>query len=188
MSKQRIKNRRRPVLINYSIKRRMQLRLLFKVMLTTLIALGLTTIFFYVYSNQEVGNSFKEFHIHARSFLDLLLPGVLLALLVGIVIAFVAAVFFPHKIAGPLYRIEKDIKNELGEGNFTGRFTVRKGDEVEELAEALNTMVEKLKPRLDEIQRITEELSDLNEKDEGLNQDVVKLLERLKGVVREFRL
>lgn len=178
-------------IINYSIKRQMQIRLLVNVMVIALIATALTSAIFYFYSNQEIGQSLKQFHVHARSFLDFLFPAIIIALIVGIVIAFGIAVFFPHKIAGPLYRIERDVKEKIGEGNLSVRFSLRKGDEVGELADALNVMVEKLKLKIGKIKTAADDLSlqarNLNKGDESLRK-IIEIAKRLEEAVREFKL
>lgn len=178
-------------IINYSINRHMQLRLLVRVMLIVLINTGILAAFFYFYSNQEIGQSFRHFHIQARNFLDFLLPATIIALIIGIIIAFIIALFFPHKIAGPLYRIEKEIKEKVSEGNLAVRFSVRKGDEVGELAEALNIMVEKLKLKLGKIKTASDELAvcsnNVNKGDEHIKK-ILDAQKRLEEAVKEFRL
>ena len=49
-------------------------------------------------------------------------------------------VFFSHKVAGPLYRFEKVCHN-LIEGNYTEKITLRKGDEMQNLAGLFNEMI-----------------------------------------------
>lgn len=184
-----MKNRRS--VINYSIKKQMQFRLLVRVMLIALIATGIAAAFFYFYSNQEIGQSFKQFHIHARSFLDFLLPAIVVALIIGIVIAFGMAIFFPHRIAGPLYRMERELKEKVGEGDLTVRFSVRNGDEVGELADALNIMVEKLRLRLGRIKTASDELAvcsnNVNKGDAHLKK-ILDAQKRLEDAVKEFQL
>lgn len=184
-----MKNRRS--VINYSIKKQMQFRLLVRVMLIALIATGIAAAFFYFYSNQEIGQSFKQFHIHARSFLDFLLPAIVVALIIGIVIAFGMAIFFPHRIAGPLYRMERELKEKVGEGDLTVRFSVRNGDEVGELADALNIMVEKLRLRLGRIKTASDELAvcsnNVNKGDAHLKK-ILDAQKRLEDAIKEFQL
>ena len=174
-----IEERRR--ILNYSIKREMQLRLLFKAMMIVFIAVTVTAFFFYHYSNQEIGGSFRQFHISGRTFLDFLLPAIVMAVVVGSVSALAMAIFFPQRIAGPLYRIERGVKEDVASGDLTVRFFVRKGDECEDLAEALNTMVDKLKDRLQKIEKATEELSRISTT--GIN-DVT--LRRLPDIAKTF--
>ena len=184
-----MKNRRS--LLNYSIKRQMQFRLLSRVMAIALIATGLAAVFFYFYSNQEISHSFKQFHMQARNFLDFLLPAIIIALVISIVIAFGMAIVFPHKIAGPLHRIERDVREKVGEGNLTVKFGVRKGDELKELADALNGMVEGLKLKIGRVKTTSEELASHAVNMHADNDSLKKLSEltkRLEEAVKEFRL
>ena len=59
----------------------------------------------------------------------------------------VAGLFLSHKIAGPLVRIERALKN-IGDGNFDVFVKLRRGDELTDLASAVNEMAEKLKKRM----------------------------------------
>lgn len=56
--------------------------------------------------------------------------------------------FISHKIAGPLYRFEKDVRGLAKDGDLTRIFRLRKRDEMQELAEALNTMVSGFRGKL----------------------------------------
>ncbi len=173
--------------INFSIKRNMQIRLLLKLLTVVLVSVGLTGAFFYLYSNRKIEDSFTRFHVQAESFLDYLLPAILIAILLGLLVGFIMILFFPHKIAGPLYRIERDLKEKVGEGDLTIRFKVRKGDEVEELAESINVMLDKMSARIGRIDSVTKELLDLLEGGD-LDRDRLKeVAERLDGVVKEFK-
>lgn len=64
-----------------------------------------------------------------------------IAILVPLVV--VMGLILSHRIAGPLIRIERII-DEIGRGNFKSRLTLRKNDELKEIAEALNRMSELL--------------------------------------------
>lgn len=154
-----MKNRRRR--INFSIKKEMQIRILVKVMLVSLIGIVIVSAVFYFYSNIKIEGTYKQFHIHARNFLDYLLPAVVAAGIVGVVSAAALAVFLPHRIAGPLHRMERILKENVGEGDLTVQFHPRKGDEVRELADVLNVTVEKLRGRVMEIEKRASELEGL---------------------------
>lgn len=180
-----VKERRRRV--NYSIKRQMQLRLLVRVMTIVLISLGLATLFFYIYADQEVGGSFKQFHINARIFLDFLLPAVIVSFFMGVIAATGLAVFFPHRIAGPLFRIERDLEERVGGGDLTVKFVVRKGDEMVELVKSINTMIERLSFKMGRVRRVSEELTSLSQK-EATVEKFAELSRKLEGAVREFKL
>jgi len=54
---------------------------------------------------------------------------------------FMLGLFFSHKIAGPVYRIEKNLY-EIIKGNLTLKIRLRKGDELWDLANLLTTLTE----------------------------------------------
>ncbi|MCX5679003.1 MAG: methyl-accepting chemotaxis protein [Candidatus Omnitrophica bacterium] len=59
------------------------------------------------------------------------------------VIIFIAGIFISHKIAGPMYRIEKSAES-IRDGDLSVSFRVRKGDEMKEASTALEEMVDSL--------------------------------------------
>ena len=61
--------------------------------------------------------------------------------------------FISHKIAGPLYRFEKDVRILAKDGDLTKIFKLRKRDEMQELAEALNIMVSGFRGKLVDMAR-----------------------------------
>jgi len=58
-------------------------------------------------------------------------------------LVFLLALLSSHKIAGPIYRIEKDM-GEIARGNLTLRVKLRRGDELQDLADAINAMTENI--------------------------------------------
>lgn len=66
----------------------------------------------------------------------------------GIVVPliFYGAITFSHRIAGPLPKIYQALR-DIGQGKFETRVTLRKKDELRELAENINQMAQKLKER-----------------------------------------
>lgn len=83
--------------INYSIKTHFQVMLFLKIAVIILVSIMVTTGVFYFYANREIGDSFKQFHITARNFLDYLLPAVIISGGLGIVVAFGIAMFIDRK-------------------------------------------------------------------------------------------
>jgi hypothetical protein len=61
-------------LLNFSVKRDMQFKMIAKIFLLLFISLLLSGAIFYQFANQEVTSSFQMFHIKARNFLDFLFP------------------------------------------------------------------------------------------------------------------
>jgi hypothetical protein len=73
--------------------------------------------------------------------LMLVLPPILINNLVIMIILSILGVFYSHKIAGPVYRIQKDIDRVLG-GEKAVRVQLRKGDKLKDLASKVNALLE----------------------------------------------
>ena len=67
-------------------------------------------------------------------------------LLVSVPVLFYGALTFSHRIAGPLPKIYQ-VLDEIGSGHFDTQLTLRKNDELLELANRINRMTAKLKER-----------------------------------------
>ena len=63
-------------------------------------------------------------------------------LVVVLVFAFGLGVYYLHRIAGPIYRIEKTVR-EMAEGKKVEPLRLRKKDFFKSLAEAVNKLIEK---------------------------------------------
>jgi methyl-accepting chemotaxis protein len=181
------KNRRKR--INFSVKRQMQVRLLLKILLIISVSVGLMGIIFYIYSNREIASTYRQFHIQAKNFLDYLLPAVVGSLFIALIAALAIGIFFPHRIAGPLYRIERDLKEKVGSGDLTVRFVLRKGDEVHDLANAINTTLEMLGQKVKNIKEPIEKLDSLlTEEKEHLDYEkIYALVKEAKKASEEFK-
>jgi len=127
-------------LLNLSIHSAMQWRMIARISSILFICLLLSSAVYYHFANVEITSSFKLFHIKARSFLDMLLPTVAYSFVFSLVVGFIASLFFPKNYAGSVYRIEQDLK-QIREGDLCKQITLRKGDEVTELAREINTLV-----------------------------------------------
>jgi nitrogen fixation/metabolism regulation signal transduction histidine kinase len=56
-------------------------------------------------------------------------------------------IFFSHKLAGPIYRFEK-MCHTLIEGNYTDKIYLRRGDEMQNLAQLINEVIRTSNERL----------------------------------------
>jgi methyl-accepting chemotaxis protein len=74
-----------------------------------------------------------------------------------VIIIFIAGIFISHKIAGPMYRIEKSAR-AIQDGNLNVNFNIRRGDEMKETASVLEEMVETLHKDIKDIKAATAEL------------------------------
>ncbi len=98
-----------------------------------------------------------------------ILPSVILTnfittLIVGVIVVLVT-LLVSHKIAGPMFRFEKDLE-EIGRGDLQKRIQTRNGDQFANVARNLNEMVGSLNLKLSEVKQ---ELDRLGEAAEAQN-------------------
>lgn len=71
-------------------------------------------------------------------------------LIIGIIVI-VVTLLISHKIAGPMFRFEKDLE-EISQGNLQKHIQTRQGDQFSSVAKNLNNMVGNLNEKLSEVQ------------------------------------
>lgn len=127
-----------------------------------------------------------------------LIPG-FLAILAVIAIG---SVFMSHKVAGPLYRLEKYVR-AIAEGDLTLKFKLRKGDELLKLADELETMtrsfeamVGKVKGSISEIQNTTADVSEHVKTQDEISrekltfylEDMLKTMGNLSQILSSYKI
>lgn len=117
------------------------------VLLSAAVAAGVL----YFYARQEVGESFYSAHVTIRRVSDLLLPVILAGAGVSLLSGILMAIFIPQKIAGPIYRIEEELR-QLGDGDLTVQIRLRQGDILMDFADTVNNSVEQLRGRVKGVQ------------------------------------
>ena len=85
-------------------------------------------------------------------------------------------VFFPHAIAGPLHKIERELV-DIGKGDLRKEIRIRKGDELKDLANSVNIMVRELRDDIKAISDISVEIGELvaRARDESPNEAINKI-------------
>ncbi len=174
-------------LLNFSVNRAMQFRMIGKISLILFASQLMSGLIFFYFSNQTITTSFQMFHIKARNFLDFLLPVILAAVLISLVIGFVASLFFPKPIAGSLYRIESDLRTVIDGGDLRVQIKLRKGDQATLLAAQANVLLNDLRQRIDISQQALEQLSTLCEEEKKIDPSKLRnvytqLQEQLGGL------
>jgi methyl-accepting chemotaxis protein len=105
----------------------------------------------------------------------------------------VAGIFLSHRVAGPLYRIER-VAEEISKGNLDIKVQFRKSDELRTLADSLNNMIDGIKNIVTEDKKIISNLSSVSEKltldvkkQKGLKNDVIITIKRLNGIIHKLK-
>ena len=126
--------------LNLQVKNQFQRWLLIRILGTVILSSVVAAIILYLYSSQEIGESFYDAHIKIRRVSDLLLPVIIAGSFVSLLSGALLALFLPQKIAGPVFRIEEDLK-EIQAGNLKKEIRLRQGDPLKELAQVINTTI-----------------------------------------------
>jgi methyl-accepting chemotaxis protein len=180
----------------YIINKEFQLKYLFTII--SMIAISVLTvsfITFYVIWD----NVIKEFFFipeAAKKLTDIFIrtseiAGGFTLLILGIFA--VAGIFLSHRVAGPLYRVER-VAEELSKGNLDVNVRFRKSDELHSLADSMNKMIGGIKGMVVEDKKIIGNLSSVSEKlsvdvkkQKGLKRDVVSTIKKLNGIIQKLK-
>jgi len=164
--------RRKP--LNFSINPGIQLRMIGLISGILFICLLISSAVYFQFANQEIGASFKLFHIKARNFLDMLLPVIATSFVVSLLCGVVASLFFPKNYAGTLYRLETDLKKILNTSDLSLQITLRDGDQAQSLATQVNALLADLRQRVAQSQQALAHLDELCEPGVTLSADALQ--------------
>ena len=106
----------------------------------------------------------------------------------------IAGIFLSHRVAGPLYRVER-VAEELSKGNLDIKVQFRKSDELRTLADSLNKMIEGIRGMVTEDKKIIGNLFEVSEKlasdvkkQKGLKRDVISTIKKLNGIIQKLKI
>jgi methyl-accepting chemotaxis protein len=113
----------------------------------------------------------------------------LLLIFVNVIIIFIVSVMYSHQTAGPAYKLEKSIQR-ITEGDLTFEVSLRRNDNLKELAAALNDLLKKFRTTLAKAKTLS---VDLSVKLEGLEEDakfkqLAKEAAELTQLIDEFKI
>jgi methyl-accepting chemotaxis protein len=139
----------------------------------------------YALSISSTTTVFENSRLTIKSTADFILPLLILSCLAAIIgagaVTIIVTLFISHRIAGPLYRLEKDIA-EVNNGNLNVEIRVRKKDELQELAKSLNQMLKSIRNTLSEVNKEIKSitLSAIPEKEQ-------EKIEKIKNILKKFK-
>lgn len=181
---------------NYFIKKTFQLKFI-GVFLTLIISGSLILGWvIYMMTNQALAETFYKSHLQIKSTWEILFPSVAvatgLAVFITGIITIVMVLIFSHKIAGPLFRFEKNME-EVAKGDLTVKTKLRDKDQLEMLAKTLNLLTEGLNKQMKEIKtgigKLSECLKTANYfEDASKIQEIKDNVEHLNKIISQFKL
>jgi len=138
-SEARPRFRRRHYLVNKDFQIRFTRNIISYMVLVVLVASGVVYYAFW-YTINKMGIVLDELIVAIFVSVGVALMAEAIFVLPLIV---VASIFLTHKVAGPLVRIKR-VLAQMGQGNFSQRIALRKGDELGDLAETINQLAQDL--------------------------------------------
>lgn len=148
----------------YLVKKSFQIGFIVKFCLILVVASLIMGAIVYFYSGKTLTTAFVNSHLEIMSTRDFLLPLLIYSFLITVtvisILTIIMLLFISHRMAGPLYRMEK-ILNEMGEGVFPSLESIqfRGKDELKSLAEAMKKMIAYLKEKIGLLDEIKHELT-----------------------------
>ena len=176
---------------NYFIKKGFQFNFAIKFMILILLEAGLIVWLFMQISGNTLTTGYTNSILTIESTPSFFLWPLLLIILItaiGIGIAgMVVFILLSHRIAGPLYRFEKDL-GDVSYGDLTKRINLRKTDQLTEVKEALNSLIATFDERMAKIKGALVELKSLTDGGEpGNSAKIQVVVKKLKEEIDRFK-
>ncbi len=175
---------------HYFIKRKFQSIFIIKFCALVLLGSLISTGIIYYITKGTVTTSFENLRLVIKSTADYILPAVLIATGIVAIVISIATIFLTlytsHKIAGPLYRIEKELE-KLEEGDLTVSIKLRSGDEIQYLAEKLNASISNIRNSLSDLKKEFYDLERLFQEDGAKNTKIKEQLEKIRKTLKNLK-
>ncbi|MBU1196825.1 MAG: methyl-accepting chemotaxis protein [Proteobacteria bacterium] len=173
---------------HYFIKKKFQVDFILKFCLILLLSVLISASLLFVFSQKTLTSTYSSSGLEIQNTGSAILPAIILTSLItlGIVSIFavVLLLFISHKIAGPLFRFEKDVRR-IADGDLTVQINLRQKDQLKDLANALNIMVQSFSIKLDAISTSLNEIQILHAQDKEIEPALSDIRSRLR---KEFKL
>ncbi len=145
---------------NYFIKKELQGRFIFSFFIFVIAGSFFFTIIFSLLSADTLTIAYKDYDLRLGKTPVILLRETLRAhwifIFTGGLLVVLASMFLTHRLAGPVYRLEKSLE-EMLKGNFNFEIRLRSGDEAKELAQMLNEFNTRLSSQLKDIRALADD-------------------------------
>jgi len=170
--------KRRQVYINRDFQTRFILKFCLILILGGAISIGLT-----LFNTQEtLTSSFSNSKLVIQNTSLAIMPSVIYTtlistLVIGLIVILVT-LLASHKIAGPMFRFERDI-DKISTGDLKSRIDIRKGDQFQAIAASLNKMIDSLNNKFSDIKRDANTLAGNQDLPESCRREMVLFNEKI---------
>lgn len=182
----------------YFLKDSVQPKLILKTYLILCMVMLISGAVFYFIGNKNLTTEYFQAHSMIKTTMELLLPALILVNLVGLIAAAFLVIMHTHAIAGPIYKL-RQLSEKISQGDLTVEVKFRRKDLIQELSEAINTIIQGLNRQIRGLEDPARELRELAFKIQDLNRlpepELLALKERLLSAIvrleeklKQFRL
>jgi len=175
----------------YFIKKEFQFKFILRFCLLVLMGAIISTGLLFLFSQGTLTSSFHQSRLVIKNTGLAILPSVVYTNLITLALITLATIivtlFVSHKVAGPMFRFEKELK-VIGEGDLTKKIMLRKKDQIKDMADCLNNMVASLHGKILDIQTEVEHIRNSASRQsapEGLVEELQQLHHKIQ---RSFRI
>lgn len=146
---------------NYFVKKDFQFRFILKFCLLVFIGVVISTGLLFLFSQDTLTSSFQQSRLVIKKTGLAILPSLVYINLITLGLITLASImvtlFVSHKIAGPMFRFEEELKR-IGEGDLTKKVMIRKKDQITDMAVSLNDMIAGLRAKVLDVQTEVEHI------------------------------
>ncbi len=112
---------------------------------------------YFVNTTKTVGEV-RSLTMVLQDFVSEFWPRLVVLVFVNVIIVFIVSVMYSHQTAGPAYKLEQSIKR-ISEGDLTFEVSLRRNDNLKELAAALNELLKKFRVTLAKAKTLSDDIA-----------------------------
>jgi methyl-accepting chemotaxis protein len=171
---------------HYFIKKDFQFKFILKFCLLVFLGVIISTGLLFLFSQDTLTSSFDQSRLVIKKTAVAILPAAVYTNLITLGLITLATImvtlFVSHKLAGPMFRFEADLK-VIAEGDLTKVIRLRKKDQLMEIVDSLNQMTESLREKLtivkDDLEQIRNTASE-----KGAPSELIEGLDKLDRKIK----
>lgn len=170
----------------YFVQKDFQSKFILKFCMVLLTGIIISIGLLFLFSKNTLTSSFEQSRLVIKNTASAILPSVFLSHLIALVLitllTIVVTLLVSHKLAGPLFRFQKELK-EIGDGDLSKVVKIRKKDQVKAIADSLNQMRASLQKKILDIKEEVEQIIE-STSGQDIPADISKRLDHLNQKIR----
>jgi len=172
---------------NYYIDKDFQMKFIVKFCFVIIVASIATATLIYYFNLQTTTVAFENLRVTVKTTSDFILPIVLQILAIVTIVAGILTVYFTmftsHKISGPLYKLNVELK-KIKDGDFTTPIRIRSTDQLQQIANNFDDFRKNMQETIKRLQSKCDEAENACSKDEI--SKIKKKIQTLKDELSQF--